>query len=265
MRPAEGFDAFFDAPEGTYVRGRNWAYFCPDASLYGQIFWGRPEVADVEPLTALWHVELRPEVLPHASYVDASGMTGMDVEWFERMQRELHDCQVQLSERIERQALVRPAGVPGTMVAGFSGVVPPAYPVQVFATVAEALEWVGHDGLADELKALVENIGIHDPVLGELRQYLSHALDEATLAGAARAARVSERTLQRKLRDAGTSFLSELQRARVDAAKVLLADTELKLTAIALEVGCASLQHFSSLFRQMTGAPPSEWRSRHKL
>jgi AraC-like DNA-binding protein len=32
------------------------------------------------------------------------------------------------------------------------------------------------------------------------------------------------------------------------------------LSSVAFEVGCASLQHLSSLFRKVTGKTPSEWR-----
>jgi AraC-like DNA-binding protein len=33
------------------------------------------------------------------------------------------------------------------------------------------------------------------------------------------------------------------------------------LTAIALDAGFASLQHFSAAFRKLTGASPSAWRA----
>ncbi len=38
----------------------------------------------------------------------------------------------------------------------------------------------------------------------------------------------------------------------------------MKLTAVAVEVGCASLQHFSSLFRKLVGESPSTWRDLHR-
>jgi len=44
----------------------------------------------------------------------------------------------------------------------------------------------------------------------------------------------------------------------------MLADTNEPLTNIALEVGCASLQHFSALFRKHVGEAPSSWRKRHR-
>ena len=48
--------------------------------------------------------------------------------------------------------------------------------------------------------------------------------------------------------------------ARVRAAQALLADTDTKITSIAFEVGCGSLQHFSTIFRKATGVAPSAWR-----
>jgi AraC-like DNA-binding protein len=42
----------------------------------------------------------------------------------------------------------------------------------------------------------------------------------------------------------------------------LLADTDSALTEIAYDVGCASPQHFSTLFRRVSGVAPSTWRAR---
>ncbi len=262
MRPAEGVDAFFAAPAGTFVSGSTWIYFCTDERLFGQIYWGTPEAAEVEPLTALWQVELQAETAPHGSYVDASGLSGMDPGWFELMREELERNRVALSQKLSRQALVRPPGLPGALVAGFYEVLTPSYPVQVFERAADALAWLGLAELTGEVAALVAQAGARDEAIAQLQRYLAAALASATLDGAARDAGLSARTLQRRLHDAGTSFQTELQTARVKAAQRLMAGTDAKLTAIAHEVGCASLQHFSGLFRQLTGVAPSEWRAR---
>jgi AraC-like DNA-binding protein len=262
MRPADGVDAFFAAPAGTFMSGRNWLYLCTDERLFGQIYWGRPEAEDVELLTALWQAELRSETAPHVSYVDASGLSGMDPGWFELMHAELERNRAALSQKITRQALVRPAGLPGALVAGFYEVLKPSYEVQVFTGAAEALGWLERSELYDELLALAQRTRGDEPLLAQLRRHLADTLVGATLARAARDAGLSERTLQRRLRDAGTSFQTELQTARVNAAKTLMTETDAKLTAIALEVGCASLQHFTGLFRQLTGVAPSDWRAR---
>lgn len=262
MRPADGIDAFFASPAGTFLVGPHWAYACTDDGMFAQIYWGRPEAADVETLLALWQVELRDETPPHASYVDASGLTGMDPGWFQLMGAELERNRALLSNKLARQALVRPPGLPGALVAGFYDVLVPSYTVQVFERAVDALAWLGHSAAADDIVRLVASMGGDEPLVGQIRRYLSGQLIGASLDGAAREAGLSARTLQRRLRDAGTSFQTELQIARVDAAKKLITDTDLKLTAIALEVGCSSLQHFSGLFRQLTGVAPSEWRAR---
>jgi AraC-like DNA-binding protein len=75
---------------------------------------------------------------------------------------------------------------------------------------------------------------------------------------------VSERTLQRKLGELGTTFQHELSEARVRVAKRLLIDSEAPVTNIALDVGCASLQHFSALFRKHEGESPSTFRKRRR-
>ena len=89
-------------------------------------------------------------------------------------------------------------------------------------------------------------------MLRALREHLLHA-PGSTLSQSSEALRVSERSLQRRLKIAGKTFRHELAQARVEAAKVLLVQSDLKLTSIALEVGCTSSQHFSALFHRLTG------------
>jgi AraC-like DNA-binding protein len=264
VRPAEGIDEFFAAPAGTFLSGRNWLYLCVDEKLFGQIHWGVPDVDDVARLLALWDVELRPEVLPHASFVDTSALEGMRSDWFELMRSELQRNWQGLTTKIERQAVVRPSGLVGAMVAGFFDVLTPPYEVKVFERADAALEWLGRPELADELRRLADDTKREEPLLRALREHLAGSLGDAALPKAARALGVSERTLQRRLQEAGTAFQTEVQRARVHAAEQLLTDPELKLTAIALEVGCASLQHFSTLFQRVNGLSPRQWRERRR-
>ncbi len=75
---------------------------------------------------------------------------------------------------------------------------------------------------------------------------------------------MSERTLQRRLKEEDTSFQAELNNVQMRTAQQLLLETDMKLTAVAVEVGCASLQHFSSLFRKLVGESPSTWREQHR-
>jgi AraC-like DNA-binding protein len=77
----------------------------------------------------------------------------------------------------------------------------------------------------------------------------------------ARQVGVSLRTLQRRLRLLGTSYQREVADARLRVAKKLMRDTSHSIKWIALESGCASLQHFSTFFRDHVGVSPSQWRT----
>ena len=47
---------------------------------------------------------------------------------------------------------------------------------------------------------------------------------------------------------------------RCEKAKVLLKDGEMSISEISEAVGFVTPSHFSRVFRQITGAPPSTWR-----
>ena len=93
-----------------------------------------------------------------------------------------------------------------------------------------------------------------------LRRWLSVNLGDVCLKRAARAMCMSERTLQRRLHAAGTTFVAEIHAAQICAAQTRMLTTSDPLGQIAIDVGCASLQHFSALFRKMTCEKASAWR-----
>ena len=53
----------------------------------------------------------------------------------------------------------------------------------------------------------------------------------------------------------------ELRKARVSRAMGLLEGTDMKLMAVALEVGFAKLANFTDAFRRQTGSTPAQWRA----
>ncbi len=52
---------------------------------------------------------------------------------------------------------------------------------------------------------------------------------------------------------------------QIDRAKLLLAQGDLSVTEVCLEVGFTSLGTFSDLFARRTGEPPSAWRRRARI
>jgi AraC-like DNA-binding protein len=100
-----------------------------------------------------------------------------------------------------------------------------------------------------------------DCTVVRLRALLAGELHDKPFATLARMLGVSGRTLRRRLRDAGTCFHAELKLARLRAARHQLVFTDIKIIALALELGFRSPQHFSTMFRRETGLAPSAWRA----
>lgn len=84
--------------------------------------------------------------------------------------------------------------------------------------------------------------------------------DQARLPDVARALGHTERTLQRKLYQAGESFSSVLDGTRRELAERYLADSALTLTEIAFLLGFGEQSNFSHAFRAWFGTTPAAWR-----
>jgi AraC-like DNA-binding protein len=77
----------------------------------------------------------------------------------------------------------------------------------------------------------------------------------------ARAARISVRTLQRRLREKGVSYSELAEQVRLEVSCDLLTTAhEMTVTEIGLELGYQDPGSFSRAFRRFTGMPPGEFR-----
>jgi AraC-like DNA-binding protein len=255
-----------ESPIGRYVAGADYAHFCVAPTLWGVILWGRPTESTAMGLYRSLVFELRPPAVPHVSLIDCTRLDGADPRAFELAQRYLTHFQGSLAHAVTRLAMVRPRGLDGAIVSGAYEMMPRPYPVKLFDELPEAVAWLAPEADASAVDAISEvyadATGVPEGV-GALRALLDAKLTaELAIAGVAKQLGVSERTLQRKLGEAGTTFTDEVAESRVRVAKRLLADTNAPLTEIALEVGCGSLQSFSALFRRRTGESPSAYRAR---
>jgi AraC-like DNA-binding protein len=97
---------------------------------------------------------------------------------------------------------------------------------------------------------------VRDAIVAELRR------GEVQLASVATAVAVSERTLQRRLRDEGTSFEALLDETRFALASSYLRDPALGIAEIAWLIGYAEIAAFYRAFRRWTGSTPAAYRSR---
>ena len=266
MRATSSAADFGADPAGRYLVGSGWIHFCVGPELFGVILWGRPNRETTRALVRSLVIELDQRVETHQSLVDASRVTSVDVEAFEELSRYVEDHQRALSEKVSRLALVRPRGLPGAVAAGFYQVTGPPYPVTVVDDLAAAVAALGLErGLETTLSDLADSAAALPEPLGPLRAAISARLgDPIELASIAKELGLSERSLQRRLTEIATTFQAEVAHVRLEAAKRRMLDTDAPLTAIALDLGFTSLQHFSNQFRKVVGDAPSVWRDKNR-
>jgi AraC-like DNA-binding protein len=265
---ATDLTSYVKAPSGRYYAGDCFLHFFTDPTFCGTVFWERPGEQAIRVFTRAVEAELPQNSPKHAALVDARRLTGVDPGAFQVLVEYFGPRAETFGVNVSRQAMLRPDGVLGAIVAGFYDITPNTGPENRRITLdpAEAFGWLGRpvELLAEIDQAVLEATGAN-PALQALRDHLAQHLTGASLANVARALGVSGRTLQQQLQEAGTTFRQELGAARIRVAKRMLAAGDTKLASIAAEVGCASLQHFSTLFRKQTGDTPSEWRERNRL
>lgn len=115
--------------------------------------------------------------------------------------------------------------------------------------------------LEQHAQALLEQLP-DTTVEGRVRR----AIDERLLVGEvdqrdiAKALGMSVRSLQRALREAGTSFSAERDRVRRERAEVLLRRPELSAGEVAFMLGYQDPRAFYRSFRRWTGRTPTEFR-----
>jgi AraC-like DNA-binding protein len=264
MRAAGSLDEYRVRPIGTYLSGPTFVVWWHSPQLNGISFWGRPEAQHVHTVTAALQSEFGTGLEEHASIVDARYMDGVDPAAFYAMSCYVVQNRKSMNRCYTSQAILRPSGLVGAVVAGFHAVLDTMYPVKVFTNVEPALEWLGARDAAQALDELDEirarEIGTA-PVVVALRRHLEQRPGTVTVDHVARVLGLSSRDLQRQLRAANTCFRTEQRAAQVRMAKTLLLETTYDLKRIAIEVGCSSGQRFSAFFRESVGVPPSRWRS----
>lgn len=263
LRRADDLAAYRRDPTGTWVADAHSVCLCETPELYAIFIWGQPHGDETRRLVETLAVEMRPEAIPHRTYVDFSGMTGIDREAFGVLRDFLEGIKQRQGEVTVREAVVRPGGFVGAIVAGYFAVYPQPYPTRLFTDAGEAADWLELDPIVlQRWEALRDQVRGVPPELQQLRAILRTQLDQAELASAAKQLGVSTRTLQRRLGSFGTTFQRVLDSERLELAQSLVSGTDEKLAAIASRVGFASYQHFSDWFRRKSGSTAEEWRRR---
>jgi AraC-like DNA-binding protein len=131
---------------------------------------------------------------------------------------------------------------------------------------AEVLDWPTRDSLsamsADLRLFLNDNYAnnFQDQVRLVLNSML--ATRKCTAGAVALTLGLKERTLQRKLKDEGTSFRDLQEQVRSSLAVNYMREPQFRLTDIAEMLGYADLSVFSRSFKRWFGISPQKWRAR---
>jgi len=101
------------------------------------------------------------------------------------------------------------------------------------------------------------------PMIERAKDYVaSHQSDPIKLEQVARALNVSTFHFCRRFKQTtGLTFVEYLSRVRIEKAKVLLHNNNLRVSEIAYEVGFQTIAHFNRIFRKLVGHSPTEFRS----
>jgi AraC-like DNA-binding protein len=271
MRPAQSVEDFLASPLDRYLLGPSWLVWCHNPSLCGAVLWDRPGGADAALLVSLFDLAHHGVMADELDLViDTRRLVGVDLELFARF-AEYAQRGAPANPRLRRQAIVRADGLVGAVTAGFHPAGETRHAWSIFSDSASAFAWleraegrgqVGTETVRLEIEQLVDEARGTSGLVRSLQEHLAQNIEAPRVQKAARALGLSSRSLQRELLEHGTTFRAEVARVRVGRAELLLAETDLKVAAIATEVGCASLPHFISLFRRVRQISPGRFRAR---
>jgi AraC-like DNA-binding protein/ligand-binding sensor protein len=101
------------------------------------------------------------------------------------------------------------------------------------------------------------------PMIERAKDYVAiHQSDPIKLEQVARALNVSTFYFCRRFKQTtGLTFVEYLNRVRIEKAKVLLHNNNLRVSEIAYEAGFQTIAHFNRIFRKLVGHSPTEFRS----
>lgn len=108
----------------------------------------------------------------------------------------------------------------------------------------------------------VQTANAEPPVITKAKEFIrEHHTEDLSLGQVAAAVHTSLFYFCKLFRKVtGTTFTEFVSRTRVEKAKNLLLNPNLRISEIAYEVGFQSLTHFNRVFKKVTGASPTEYR-----
>jgi len=115
------------------------------------------------------------------------------------------------------------------------------------------------------VRASSDSYAISDPQVASALQYIrDHAGDPLLVSDVAAGASLVRRTMERQfIKIMGHSPRQEILNAHIERAKLLLAETRLKIPVVSARAGFPRHQVFFPLFKKVTGLTPGEYRQKY--
>jgi LacI family transcriptional regulator len=109
-------------------------------------------------------------------------------------------------------------------------------------------------------------VAVEDPDLSAVLRFIrQHAAEPITVETILAHVPVSRRKLERTFsRVMNRTILDEIRRVRIERVKRLLSTTDLQMPAIATQAGFESARRLATVFRQMTGITPTDYRNQFR-
>ncbi|HEY5949561.1 MAG TPA: helix-turn-helix transcriptional regulator [Kofleriaceae bacterium] len=263
--PTHDPDEFVASPVGRCVIGPSFAIWCYAPDLHGATLWGEVDERSLREMMAIGRFSQHPamgsrrRVLTDCRDVerpDAAVLLG----FVDSAREQLADW----STGLDRQALVVPAGPAGILLSGALPLAGLDHSLRVTTDIDAALAFLVHPAATAAYAAattMIAGTRGRPALLSRLRAQLATDLNHATIESTAAALGMSTRTLQRELQRLNTSYSEQLRHARVVTAEALLFHTDLKIEAIATQVGYGTASRMSLTLRRELSLTASELRA----
>lgn len=263
MKRSVDIERFVAQPAGSYFVGRTWMVWAWKLDLAGTLVWGRLTDDDAAGLIDAWRMT-HALAAPYDFINDFSRIAAIDIVPFERILAYVQKQRQAYVDATRTSVLVRPSGFASTLIAGAFHLFSSSTRWRLVETSEQGFAALGRSDV-EAARLSVEEIfaaeASTDVEISTLRSLLLRS-PSLTLSQAAKQLKVSERSLQRKLEDAGTNFRKLAAESKLQEAKRLLEGTDEKLAEIARRVGLSSAEQLNKLFRNQMGESPSTIRKR---
>ncbi len=257
------------SPIGRCFMGPTFALWCLTPELGGQTIWGTVDERSLRDMMAIGKILVGHPAVSRRRRVltDCRDIERVDADVLLAFIGGAHEQLADWSSGLERQAMIVPEGPGGILLSGALPMANIEHVLRVTHDVDSALAFVDHPHAAAAhatVSLLVEAARGSSALLSRLRSHLAGCLDAATIENSAAVLGMSKRTLQRELHRLSTSFSEQLREVRIATAEALLVHTDLKIEAIATQVGFGTASRMSASLRRDRNVTASELRAGHR-